>query len=138
MADAPEQAHSDTEVGMRWPSSPRIHTARNCGSTVCAEEVGCAVRFVRHRQASWLGLATVSSRMWRLFQRCKHWINVCCKRFEKSHFCGESRFPLDVLRIPSLFSELFNENQNKNALMYQRNCMDPSIFEFFVKCHLMI
>jgi hypothetical protein len=63
--------------------------------------------------------------------RCKHWIKVRCKRFEKSNFCGESRFSLDVLRIPSIFNELPNENRSRNTLNYEENYMDPSIFDLF-------
>jgi hypothetical protein len=56
-----------------------------------------------------------------------HWINVCCKWFEKSNFCGESRFSLDVLRISFIFSELLNGNQSRNPMKYEGNCMDPLI-----------
>jgi hypothetical protein len=64
--------------------------------------------------------------------RCKHCTNVCCKRSEKSTFYRESRFSLDVLQIPSVFSELLNENQSRNILKYAGKCMDPLIFEFYI------
>jgi hypothetical protein len=61
----------------------------------------------------------------------KREINVCHKRFEKSNFCEEFRFSVDVSRIPSIFSELFNENRSRNTLKYEENYMDRSTFEFF-------
>jgi hypothetical protein len=58
---------------------------------------------------------------------CKYRIDICCKRLEKSNFCGESRFSLDVFWIPSIFSELLNEDQSRNTLKYEGNYMDHSI-----------